>query len=838
MPSESALKEGHQDEDGKKASRLNGKPLHDPLEKATEKQPQSENRHTAQENAPKVEPLNAPLEKASESKPQGKPPEKVPKNGFPPAQNGEPSPVVADPDDETPPLVDDEDEFEPDDEPPPLVAEEDAFETEWDMGDHLTPYQKRELQNLLDEFHDVFARSMSEMTTVRGEKFSIPVTNDTPIFRHQYRLSQSEKESLNEHIEERIKCGFIRPSSSPWAFPTTMPPKKDEHGNWTLKRPCGDYRELNKVSVTDHYPLPTPEEIFDQLQSATWFTTLDLRWGYHQVAIDEKDYCKTAFWGPRGLYERVVMPFGLKNAPAFFQRMLDTTLRAQFEFCRCYIDDLIIFSKSFDEHLVHLRAVFEQLHRKRIRCHPPKKMRLAVSDVEYLGHFVVPNGTAPQQAKKDVPWEWSAQAQEAFEQLKVKLTEAPILRRPNYDLPFELHTDWSSAGLGAVLAQRDEEGKEYVVAYASRSNNRTERNYSSYHGECLAAVWGVQIFRWYPYGRHFTLITDHEPLKWLMTNMRLTGMHARWANILQEYEFEIVHRSGLKNLDADGLSRNPLPSDHDPTDARMDHTPSDVSHISACLARLAVGSDNTPSPMPALIPTAPEREPPEVDMPVKLDRDIWHDAPVIEFLRDGTYPPDASSQVRDRIWHRAQGYHFEHDLLRRRVDGGGSKIVLKPDQRANLIRRVHMDIGHFGVKKTYSLLEPTYWWVGMYGQVEVEVSFCVVCDRVKATFEVKDPTLKPLPIMGMFYRWGIDLFKMPVKSTAGNEYVVVMIEHFSKWIEIFAIPAKKAEYVREKFIEVLARFGAPVEVVTDQGSEFEGLFAELLIALYIDHCIS
>ncbi|GAQ92421.1 hypothetical protein with retrovirus polyprotein and Zinc finger, Ribonuclease H-like domains [Klebsormidium nitens] len=284
-------------------------------------------------------------------------------------------------------------------------------------------------------------------------------------------------------------------------------------------------------------------------------------------------------------------------------------------------------------------------------------------------------------------------------------------------------------------------------------------------------------------------------------------MYARWANILREYEFEIVHLSGLKNLDADGLSRNPIPLDHDWTDARMDHTPSNVSHIAACLARLIVGSDNTPSAMLALIPAAPEREPSNVDMPVKLDRNIWHDAPVIEFLRVGSYPPDDSSQVRDRIWRRAQGYHIEHDLLCRCVDGYGSKIVPKPDQRANLIRRVHMDIGHFGVKKTYSLLEPTYSWVSMFGQVETEVSSFVVCDRVKATFEVKGPTLIPLPIMGMFYRWGIDLFEMPIKSTAGNEYVVVKTEHSNKWIEIFAIPAKKAEYICEKFIEVLARFG-------------------------------
>ena len=155
--------------------------------------------------------------------------------------------------------------------------------------------------------------------------------------------------------------------------------------------------------------------------------------------------------------------------------------------------------------------------------------------------------------------------------LKKHLTEAPILRRPDFDREFELHTDWSAQGLGAVLTQRDDEGNEYVVAYASRSCNKTERNYSSYHGECLAAVWAVSHFRYYLYGRKFTLITDHEPLEWLMTNEKLRGMHARWANILQEYDIYIKHRSGIKNLDADGLSRNPLPSEEDSTGARMDH---------------------------------------------------------------------------------------------------------------------------------------------------------------------------------------------------------------------------------------------------------------------------
>jgi hypothetical protein len=206
----------------------------------------------------------------------------------------------------------------------------------------------------------------------------------------------------------------------------------------------------------------------------------------------------------------------------------------------------------------------------------------------------------------------------------VKLTEAPILRRPNFTIPFELHTDWSSTGLGAVLAQRDEEKREYLIAYASRSNNKTERNYSSYHGKCLAAVSGVQIFRVYLYGREFTLVTDHEPLKWLMTNTKLTGMHARWANILQEYDFEIIHRSGLKNLDADGLLRSPLPSDHNPTDARMDHVMNNTGPVSICLALMArpeQANDEQVDPILNSVPLVaalPQAEA-ELDLHVLLD---------------------------------------------------------------------------------------------------------------------------------------------------------------------------------------------------------------------------
>ena len=172
-----------------------------------------------------------------------------------------------------------EPERKPPDLPDLLPSEEEFEKLDWGLGgrEDLTSEQKQALEDLLDEFRDVQAANMSEMSTVIGEKFKIPVTDENPIFKHQYRLAYAEKDILKEQVEERLKCGFVRRSVSPWASPTTMPPKKDEHGNWTLKRPCGDYRGLNKVSIPDHYQLPTPEEIFDELAGSTWFTTLDLQ---------------------------------------------------------------------------------------------------------------------------------------------------------------------------------------------------------------------------------------------------------------------------------------------------------------------------------------------------------------------------------------------------------------------------------------------------------------------------------------------------------------------------------------------------------------------------------
>jgi hypothetical protein len=222
-------------------------------------------------------------------------------------------------------------------------------------------------------------------------------------------------------------------------------------------------------------------------------------------------------------------------------------------------------------------------------------------------------------------------------------------------------------------------------------------------------------------------------------------------------------------------------------------------------------------------------------------RDIWHDQETLHFLKEGTYSPGLSASEKDRVQHRAKGYYFLNELLWKKsssVQGVLNKVVPRPDLRVNLIRAIHVEVGHYGVKKTYSLLEPTFFWVGMFAQVGKKVAACVACDRVKARFKVKDPELKPLSIMGMFYRWGVDLCKMPFVSADGNKYVVVMIEHFSKWVELIPIPSKESRHTAAALRVVLTRFDAPAEMLTDQGEEFQGEFYDLLTELLIDHRLS
>jgi len=403
-----------------------------------------------------------------------------------------------------------------------------------------------------------------------------------------------------------LDAGIIRPSAnSEYACEYTCAAKKDDSGDWTDLRFCNDFRPLNDCTPLDRYPLPHPDDIFNQLGDAKYFSKIDLRAGFNQIPVHPDSIAKTAFWCDGQKYEYTRMPFGLKNAPIYFQKVMDSEIeRAGLRHCtKCFIDDVIIYSNSPEEHVQHVTQVLNMLDSCDLRFHPTKSVFMTES-VEYLGHFVGPYGLSPAAAKvkaitdmpaptsveevravmglyqyymryvphfaaiarpitnltkKNTPFVWSDDCALAFAKLKSELT-APgrALKRPDFSKPFVLHTDFSNQGIAAVLTQHADNGDEHMVACISRSLNSHERVYSPYQGELLAVVWAVKSFHLYLHGSSFTLLTDHQPLQWLFSRKDLTGQSARWVLLLQEYEFTVTHRAGTANGNADALSRMPL----------------------------------------------------------------------------------------------------------------------------------------------------------------------------------------------------------------------------------------------------------------------------------------
>ena len=396
-----------------------------------------------------------------------------------------------------------------------------------------------------------------------------------PIYLRPYRKSMSERETLKNEIKIMLDAGIIEPSRSPWSSPVVLVPKKNGK-----KRFCVDYRKLNLVTKSIQWPLPRIQDIMDRLAGSSIFTTWDLTSGYWQMLVAENSREKTAFSTPDGHYQFIRMPFGLKNAPADFSRLMHQVL-GDLSFVEIYLDDITIHSKTVEEHMRHLEVAASRLKEANLKLNAGKCTWMA-RQVKLLGFMVSGDGVcmdpdkieaiskrvppkdvkgvqtwlgicnyyrrhvkdfakiaAPlvELLKKDVPFEWGNEQQISFEKLKMGLVSYPILKHPDFSKKFIISTDASGFALGAVLAQIDENKIEYAVAYASRAMKGAELHYGITEKECLAVVWAIKQFRVYLYGTHFTVITDHSALAWLMNITDPTGRLARWSIYLQAYDF-------------------------------------------------------------------------------------------------------------------------------------------------------------------------------------------------------------------------------------------------------------------------------------------------------------
>ena len=401
---------------------------------------------------------------------------------------------------------------------------------------------------------------------------------------------------MDQHIDDMLERNVIEPSSSPWASPIVLVRKKDGTTRFFV-----DYRKLNEATVKDAYPLPRIDETLDHLAGACWFSTLDLLSGYWQVEMEPDDRAKTAFITKRGHFQFKVMPFGLCNASATFERLMDTVLSGlQWTTCLVYLDDIIVLGKSFREMMLNLENVFTRLSSAGLKM-KAKKCSLFAKEVEYLGHIISEQGVSTDPKKieaiktwteptsvrelrsflglcsyyrrfiqgfatvakpltklthKNVKVVWTKECQEAFDSLKHHLIQSPILAYPDFGKPFILDTDASDSGVGAVLSQMID-GEERVVAFASRTLSKTEQKYCVTRKELLAVITYVKHFRHYLYGREFRVRTDHSSLRWLMNFKDPEGQWARWLETLAMFNMKIEHRPGTQHRNADSLSRKP-----------------------------------------------------------------------------------------------------------------------------------------------------------------------------------------------------------------------------------------------------------------------------------------
>lgn len=462
--------------------------------------------------------------------------------------------------------------------------------------DHMNPEQKVKITQLCTKYSSLFHKNSENLTFSNVIKHTIPTTDNNPVYTKTYRYPHIHKEEVQRQIQELLKNKIIRPSHSPWSSPLWIVPKKLDASGKQKWRIVIDYRKLNEKTIGDRYPLPNITDILDKLGKCHHFSTLDLASGFHQIEIDEKSIPKTAFNTEQGHFEFVRLPFGLSSAPATFQRVMDIVLKGLInKICVVYLDDILIFSTSLEEHLEHLTLVFERLRESNLKIQLDKSEFIR-RDVEFLGHIITPEGIKPNKKKieaienfplprtqtqiksflgligyyrkfishfSDLTHEFTKRLKkncpmnltdpkylEAFETCKQLLSNDPILQYPDFNQEFQLTTDASNFALGAVLSQNDK-----PIAYASRTLNDAEKRYSTIERETLAIVWACKNFRPYLFGRKFKIYSDHKPLQWLFSLKDPSSKLLRWRLKLEEYDYQLIYKQGKFNTNADALSR-------------------------------------------------------------------------------------------------------------------------------------------------------------------------------------------------------------------------------------------------------------------------------------------
>ena len=610
------------------------------------------------------------------------------------------------------------------------------------------------LQQLLVKWKSVFGTHDHDIGRITIARHAIHTVTHRPIYLRPHRLAIDSRDKLQEQVNKLLRDGQIRHSTSQYAFPIIGVPKKDGSLRLVI-----DYRKLNAVTIPDKLPMPRVDDVLDRLHGARYFSTLDISWGYWHIAMDPDSIEKTAFVTNQGHYEWLVMPMGLMNASSTFQRTIQQILGdLLYNGAINYLDDIIVYSKTQEEHFELLNSIMDKLVRNNIKL-KRKKCEFMRSEVTYLGYTVSHNRVRPAQQKveailkfptpksahdirrlvgmgqyyrrfiphysqmvkpltdltrKDQPFVWGRDQQLAFEKVIQALSNEPVLNIYNPEQPCILHTDASKVGIGATLLQRDGDGTEHPIAYFSRQLDQAQKNYTASELECLAVVQATKHFDAY-LGLPFSIITDHRALQWLLSFKDPKSRLYRWAVHLSTYKFTIKHRAGAQMNHVDALSRAPIINYLREEDLRSAQAGEDLS-----------------------------------------------------FIRD----PIIKNGITGIRWN------------------GEYRVFVPSRCRTELCRRVHDEYGHPGKQKTLRMIAKHHWWPRMTADIQKYTESCRTCQITKTThtptpgkYVLPEGFAEPLETVAL------DTVVMGSAADGSSyKYIHVFVDHHSRFV--WAYPAK------------------------------------------------
>ena len=733
---------------------------------------------------------------------------------------------------------------------------------------------KEQALDLLLEFFDV--------VSINGEYGHTSLmqhdidTGDHPPIRLKHRpVNPSLETNLRKQLEQWTKLGVIEVCTSPWSFPLVAAPKKGGKIRW-----CIDYRRLNDITRKDAFPLPNIEDNLVRLSHSTIFSALDGTGAFHVLSIKEKDRAKTAFSTPWGTFQFIRMPFGLTNGPASYSRLVQIVLQGiPHEEALPYLDDTIVHATDLKSHLNNLRKVL-LAHREAGLRLQPSKCQLFRKEVDYLGHTVSAQGVSPmKEYVKDVqdwpmpttkseartwigkinyyrrfiknysaiaaPWtkvtgkttieeektklEVTEDMKKSFEDLKDRLTQAPILAYPRFDSnePFIMDTDWSqdNGAVGGVLSQM-QDGQERVIMYGGKKMNKAQMNYSATKGELSALLYFMKTWRYYLQYRPFVVRTDHLPLKYMKTMEPMDGCVSRWLDTLAKFHFEIEYRAGKDHANADGMSRAPHIRDQPFSIEELGTDSPEYDDDNFGL--------NAVLPMDHYDELVTIRE---LKRCQQADEDLEH---VLRWIHNQQHPDamekrslSPTGQVYASIL--SELIISEDGLLcRRRPQSLGASrhpIVrcLPADLQDRVIKRAHEEGGHMASLSTTERIRTRFYFPSMRREVEAFIQACEPCQMAKR--KGKDQRgLLYAPREGYpFQRISIDFVGPLQKSKRGNEYILTVRDTFTRWLEAFPLRSANTHTVlRLLDTHVFARYGLPDQIHSDRGAQFtSGLFLDV-----------